>query len=285
MRSDSAQAESTQRVAAGDEDGPTLACLRLERRGPAAWVYITRAEVLNSISPALIAEFRTVLTRLESDPSVRALVISGTGRAFCTGGDLKAIEALSRGGDLNEVTRLFHDALLAMTAQLERMPFPVIAAVNGLCLAGGLELALCCDIVIAAEDALFGDAHARYGLLPGGGGSVRLPRKIGVNRAKYLMFTAAQVSARCMMDWGLVSSVAPVGGLEDAVAALVADIAPRSPLGLRRMKQMVDDGMEQPAAVALRNELATVDLHNRSHDRNEGLAAFAARRTPVFTGR
>jgi enoyl-CoA hydratase/carnithine racemase len=144
---------------------------------------------------------------------------------------------------------------------------------------------LCCDLVIAAQSARLGDAHANYGLLPGGGASVRLPRKIGPTRAKYLLFTGDFVPASELVASGLVNLVVPDGELETAVMDLAAKLASRSPLGLRRMKQLVNDALEQPIATGLRLELLASALHQHSHDMNEGLAAFQEKRPPAFDGR
>jgi enoyl-CoA hydratase/carnithine racemase len=259
--------------------------IRFERRGSAAWIALNRPEALNSISPQLVQAFNAALDAVQCDPSFRSIVVTGTGRAFCTGGDLKAVSVLAAGADLAAASSAFLASISALMSRLERVPLPVIGAINGLALAGGLELALCCDIVIAAEGASFGDVHARYGLLPGGGGSVRLPRKIGANRAKYLMFTAEQVPALRMMEWGLVAEVVALSALEARVAQLADALAAKSALGLRRMKQMVDDGLEQPIEVALRAEQIACEVHNGSFDRREGLAAFSERRAPRFEGR
>jgi enoyl-CoA hydratase/carnithine racemase len=152
-------------------------------------------------------------------------------------------------------------------------------------LAGGIELVLCCDLVIAAESAKLGDAHANYGLIPGGGSSVRLPRKIGPNRAKYLMYTGEFLPAREFLAMGLVNEVVPDAELTSAVECVVEKLATKSPVGLARMKQLVDDGLNQPEETALRLELLAFDLHSTSEDMQEGLTAFEQKRTPQFKGR
>lgn len=169
-------------------------------------------------------------------------------------------------------------------APQQRLALPVIAAVNGLALAGGLEAVPCCDLVVAAREAKFGDFHAKYGLVPGWGGSVRLPRKLGVNRAKQMMYTAELLPASTLMDWGLVNAVVPLADLQSAVDALAARLADMSPLGLRRMKELVDAAAQQPLDDALRNERDIAEMHSHSHDCREGLAAFTQKRKPNFTG-
>jgi enoyl-CoA hydratase/carnithine racemase len=168
--------------------------------------------------------------------------------------------------------------------RIECFPCPVIAAVQGMALAGGLELVLCCDLVLAADSAKFGDAHANYGLLPGGGGSVRLPRKIGPTRAKQMMFTGEMFSAATMRDWGLVNEVVSDIDLPVRVENLLERLANKSPIGLRQMKRLVDEGLKMSPNAALELEQTVFAEHSLTHDRREGLAAFAEKRQPRFTG-
>jgi enoyl-CoA hydratase/carnithine racemase len=258
--------------------------IALRREGPVAWITLSRPEAMNCISPPMVAELGLALDAIEADRMLRCVVLTGEGRAFCAGADLKAVKRFGDEGGQEEAIRAFLLAASSLLRRIERLPLPVIAAVNGLALAGGLEVVLCCDLVIAAEEARLGDAHAKHGLIPGWGGSVRLPRKIGPNRAKQMMFTAEPLDARTLMDWGLVNQVVPLAELRGAADAFAARLADKSPLGLRRMKQLVDDGLEQPLDIALRNERLMVEAHNVSHDRREGLAAFAGKRTPQFNG-
>lgn len=257
--------------------------VKLDLRGPAAWITLNRPTALNSLTPGIGVGIDDALNEIERHPEVRAVVVTGNGRAFSAGADLKFIRE-SSGGDPQALQHFVGDLLRVLT-RLEQFPLPVIAAVNGLALAGGIELVLCCDIVIAAESAKIGDAHANFGLIPGGGSSVRLPRKIGPTRAKALMFTGEFLTAREMMAIGLVNEVVPDGELTAAVERFVAKLANKSPLGLARMKQLVDDGLNQPQDTALRLELLAFNLHAASEDMQEGLAAFAQKRTPQFKGR
>ncbi|MFD1560739.1 enoyl-CoA hydratase/isomerase family protein [Paraburkholderia silviterrae] len=254
-----------------------------EVRNGAMWITLNRPAAMNAISPDMVAGVDRALDEALARDDARVVVLTGAGRAFCAGADLKFVRGETSSGPSGSAQ--FLGALLALLNRLERFPRPVIAAVNGLALAGGLELVLCCDLVLAAQSARFGDAHANYGLLPGGGGSVRLPRKIGAARAKYLMFTGEFVPAAAMETAGLVNRVVEDGQLAGAVDELVAKIAAKSPLGVSRMKTLVNDGLEQPVEVALRQELVMVALHEHSEDIAEGLAAFQEKRAPRFTGR
>ncbi|MBT3533855.1 MAG: enoyl-CoA hydratase/isomerase family protein [Rhodospirillaceae bacterium] len=256
----------------------------VDDRDQAVAITLNRPDALNSISPAMIDDLNIALDGIEGRTHLCALSITGNGRAFCAGADLKAAKERMAGADAATVNSQFLDALRHLLLRIEGFPAPVIAAVNGLALAGGMELLLACDLVLAAESAKLGDAHANYGLVPGGGSSVRLPRKIGPTRAKQLIFTGAFLPARQMLDWGLVNQVVPDDGLQAAVDELIATLAARSPVGLRRMKRMIDDGQEQSLEAALRYELALNAQHAASHDRTEGLAAFAEKRKPIFKG-
>jgi enoyl-CoA hydratase len=257
----------------------------VDDRDTSVVITLNRPDALNSISPAMIDDLNAALDGIEDRRTLTALVITGQGRAFCAGADLKAARERMTGADAATVNSRFLDDLRLILLRIERFPAPVIAAVNGLALAGGLELVLACDLVLAAASARFGDAHANYGLVPGGGSSVRLPRKIGPTRAKQLIYTGDFLPAALMADWGLVNEVVADDDLGAAADALVAKLAEKSPIGLRRMKRMVDDGLDQPVEQALRYELALNAQHAASHDRTEGLAAFAEKRKPKFEGR
>lgn len=254
-------------------------------RDGALWITLNRPDAMNALTPDVLAALDTALDAAEADDAIRAVVLTGSGRAFCAGADLKYVRAQLGAGAGADATDRFLRKVLDTMNRLEQFPMPVIAAVNGLALAGGLELVLCCDLVVAARSAKLGDAHANYGLLPGGGGSARLPRKIGPTRAKYLLFTGEFVAAEDLVTAGLVNLVVDDADLVSATESLAAKIVSKSPAGLRRMKQLVHDGLEQPIETALRLELLACEAHAQSEDMKEGLAAFEAKRKPVFRGR
>lgn len=247
------------------------------------WITLNRPEAMNALTPDVLAGINAGLDAAQADESVRAVILTGNGRAFCAGADLKFVRAQAEEQD-GAVDRFLRQVFATMN-RLEGFPMPVIAAVNGLALAGGLELLLCCDLIVAARSARLGDAHANYGLLPGGGGSARLPRKIGPTRAKYLFFTGEMVAAEELVSAGLINIVVDDDELTAATASLAAKIVTKSPVGLRRMKQLLNDGLEQPIDTALRLELLACEVHAQSEDMKEGLAAFEAKRRPVFRGR
>jgi enoyl-CoA hydratase/carnithine racemase len=243
-------------------------------------VRLDRPDALNSIDRSMLSGLDEALVQA-ADDAVHALVVTGRGRAFCSGADLAAVAASDDPGAL----RSFLTDFGAVLDRLEALPKPTIAAINGYALAGGLELVLCCDLAIAAQSARLGDAHANYGLLPGGGASVRLPRRVGLALAKQLMFTGAFVPAPELRWSGLLNDVVPDDGLEAAVDKLAESIAAKSPLGLARMKRLVDDAAEQPVGAGLRAELLASELHAHSEDMREGLDAFLTKRRPRFAGR
>ena len=253
-----------------------------EQRGRAAWIYLNRPKAMNSITTVMALELENALEKVESDANVHSLVLSGKGQAFCAGADLKVFLA-----SMNETENLGSDFLDHVTVamnHLRNFPKPVIVALNGLALAGGLELVMCCDIVFAAESAKLGDVHSNFGVFPGAGGAAVLPRKIGLNRAKYLLFTGDMITAREMVDCGLVNRVVAENDLESSVQALADKLSVKSPLVLRKMKEVANNSMDQSEQASLRHELLTLRDHIRSHDMQEGLSAFSEKRKPKFKG-
>jgi enoyl-CoA hydratase len=255
----------------------------VERRDHVLWAVLSRPSAFNAITPRSIDELDHILDRVQEDRSIRSLVITGSGKAFCAGADLKAVLAASAEVCETAATSCFLGRVGVVFNRLEALPIPTIAALNGTTLAGGLELMLCCDMAIASADVRIGDGHANFGQIPGGGGTLRLPRRIGAWRAKQLMFTGATISATQACAWGLVDEVAH-DDLGARVQALTDQIATKSSLVLERMKGLVDGASHLSSIEALEAELRASDLHMTSRDRNEGLAAFAEKRTPRYLG-
>jgi enoyl-CoA hydratase/carnithine racemase len=260
----------------------TLTEILYEIRGAAAWITLDRPRERHALTALMLDEMSRALDAAQEERAVRVVVITGNGdEAFCAGADLKQV--LAAPGAAGEPD--FLDRAAATFGKLRDFPKPVIAAVNGIALAGGLELVLCCDLVVAADHARMGDAHANFGVFPGAGGAAILPRRLGPTRAKHLLYTGEHVSAATMCEWGLVNEVVARGELHAAVATLAEKIAGKSPLVLRQMKRVADEALHLPRDAALASELLTLRTHLRSHDLQEGLAAFREKRAPRFTGR
>lgn len=256
------------------------AMVRYRFRDNVAWVQLNRSQARNALSFEVLDGLADAFTRAAADPSIRVAVLEAAGPVFCAGADLKMVlGSLEKDG----VTPFLRRAAQVFD-QIARHPNPVIAAVQGPVVAGGLELVLACDLVVAATSATFSDGHTRYGLFPAAGGATRLPRRIGVNRAKHLLFTADSWSANRMYDAGLVTELAADDRLGEQVAELAASIARRSPLGLARIKELVADSLDMSLPDALAAELEACREYARSADFAEGLTAFAERRNPEFSG-
>ncbi len=258
--------------------------ISVEKRGRGLWLTLNRPEKLNVFDPVMVEEIDRVLTQVEHDPELIALVLTGAGRAFCVGGDLSFVDQ-GMGQGARDPRTVFLERLNVVLNRLEAFPKPVIAAVNGMALAGGLEIVACADLIFASDKAKLGDVHANFGLIPGGGNSQRLPRKLGLNFAKYLLFTGEMLPAERFVASGFVNEVLAAERLVERVDEVVARLADKSPLALRRTKQIVHDGLEQPLHAGLRLELVASEAHANSYDMREGVSAFVEKRTPRFEGR
>lgn len=225
-----------------------------------------------------MAEMNTLLDEVERRHP-RALVITGEGKFFCAGADIKEMLAMD-GRELHEW------ALLGgrLNTRLEALEMPVIAAVNGMALGGGCELALACDLRCASMAARFAVPEVTLGTICGAGGTQRLPRLIGETRAKQLIFTGQTISAQTALEWGLVNSVQTAGTLLEETLALAAAIAQNSPFAVSRAKRSVNGGREMLPEEALEWERDLFGECGDSRDRREGMTAFIEKRPRVFTG-
>ncbi|MBL4606884.1 MAG: enoyl-CoA hydratase/isomerase family protein [Pseudomonadales bacterium] len=259
------------------------AALLFEVRGPVAWLTLNRVKAMNAINLEMITLFEKYLPEIAADEKIRVLVVTGAGTAFCAGADLKEV---LESADLPPGEDDFLDRVAAnLLAVLRDFPKPVIAALNGITLAGGLETAMSCDIVVACDEAKIGDAHANFGVYPGGGGAAILPRLVPQNVAKYLLFTGKTLSAREMQTYGFVNEVVSAEKLIEATQNLAEEIAQKSPVALRRMKAVANASLDKSRDAALEHEQVMLRKHMRSFDMFEGLKAFAEKRKPLFRGR
>ena len=258
--------------------------LLYEKDGAVARLVLNRPEDMNSLNLAMVSLFENYLPEIAADDGIRVLIVTGNGRAFCVGADLKEIRQ-----GLDEVQYGEPDFLDRLLSQvflpLHNFPKPVIAALNGITLAGGLELAMCADLVVASEDAKIGDAHANFGVYPGGGGASVLPRLVPLNVAKYLLLTGKTLSAEAMCQYGFVNEVVPADELQSAAQALAQHIAGNSPIAMSRMLSVANAALDKSRDDALLHEQFEFRRHLRSWDMQEGLSAFAEKRKPEFKGR
>lgn len=253
-----------------------------ERIGHVALIKLNRPKAMNAISETMLEELADLFPKLDQDNEIRVAVLTGEGKAFCAGADLKMLLDDINGG-AKPAPNFWTRAREGFGAPAN-FSKPLVVAVNGVTCAGGLELAMAGDIILAAESAKLADAHANFGVFPGAGGAVTLSRKIPWNAANYLLFTGEFVSAQQMKEWGMLLDVVADDALLDAAMSLANKIAAKSPIGLQRMKQMVKDGLDMPLNSALRAEMNILNMHTKTHDMIEGLTAFGEKRKPEFKG-
>lgn len=256
--------------------------LLVEVIGSVARITLNRPEAMNALTTDMLTALEHSLCDMEPDDGIRVLLITGAGKAFCAGADLKAFDAAQ---SVAPGERDFLELASQVFQRLAAFPKPVIAALNGITLAGGLELAMCADLIVAADIARIGDGHAKFGVFPGGGGASVLPRLIPLNMAMYLLFTGKTLTAAEMKGLGLVCEVHAADALAPASLALAEQIVSRSPVGLRRMKEVARSAADKTRGDALLHEQVMLREHLRSYDMREGLLAFSEKRTPVFKGR
>ena len=247
-----------------------------------AHVTFNRPDSLNSITEQVLSDLDAVISAVQDDESVRAMVLRGSGRAFCVGLDLELLQrAFSDAGYFASVIRRLGDLLL----RLEDLPVPVVGVANGLARAGGMEILLACDMVIVADEARIGDNHTNFGVMPGGGSTARLPRKIGDQRAKELILTARWLTGPEAVDYGVALRSVPETELDDAVEELLAGLRDKS----RNCSAAVKRAMARTAVAPIRDAVAAeLDEFVRyvcapGSDAQEGLAASLERRAPNWS--
>jgi enoyl-CoA hydratase len=252
----------------------------LEQRGRVAVVTMNRPEKRNALDGQMRCAFLGVMDRIRREPSTRAVVITGAGdKAFIAGADIGEFEGRSP-VDQYRIMRLptVFDAI-------ERCPKPVIAAVNGFCLGGGMELALACDIRIASTQAKFGQPEVNLGIIPGGGGTQRLPRIIGLGHALRLILTGDMITSEEALKLGLIEEVVPPEELIARAVAIGDLIASKSPVAVAAAKEATRAAISLPLDEGLRLETALFQLCFSSEDKAEGVRAFLEKRAANFTGR
>jgi len=247
--------------------------------GRVATLCINRPEVRNALDTATVQELTTALTALMADATVGAIIITGAGdRVFVSGADINAIRDRGRDDGLAAINQ-------TLFSLLDRCPKITIAAVNGLAFGGGCELAIACDLRVAADHAKFGQPEVALGIIPGAGATQRLPRLIGLGRAKHLILTGDPIDARTALDWGLVSSVVPADQVMATARALADRILSRGPLAVRLAKAAINASARVDLESGLLIETLAQAICFQSDDKQEGTTAFLEKRPPTFTGR
>jgi enoyl-CoA hydratase len=254
--------------------------LLLERRGGVALITINRPEKRNALNIQTRQEGASMLEELRADESVRVVVFTGAGnKAFIAGADI---------GEFAGRTALTQrDVMMgrSLFTAIDAFPKPVIAMINGYCLGGGCELALCCDLRIASETASFGQPEINLGIIPGGGGTQRLTRLVGEGKAMELILTGEIIDAMTAFNLGLVNMVVPAADLEARTMEIANRIAEKSPIALQMAKEAVKLASRSNLDEGLRREVDLFALCFSSEDKDEGVTAFLEKRKPAFKGR
>jgi 2-(1,2-epoxy-1,2-dihydrophenyl)acetyl-CoA isomerase len=254
----------------------------LEKAAGVATITLNRPDVFNALDLALGRELFSVVLEVDEDPTIRCVVITGAGKAFCGGGDVKEFtENLPRVGVLiKELTTYVHGAV----SRLVRSPKPVITAVNGVAAGGGFSLALAGDLVLAAESARFTLAYARIGATPDGSSSYWLPRLVGLRRAIELFYTNRVLTAAEALEWGLITRVVPDGELQGAVSRLAGELAQGPTRALGRGKLLFHSATTESLETQMELESQWIAASGHTEDFAEGVRAFVEKRSPRFSG-
>ena len=249
--------------------------VEIEQNGHVATLTINRPDKLNALSDEVIADLGNAVAQLKSD--VRAAVLTGAGKAFVAGADIAAMSGFSQ-----QEAQRFSAKGHAVFASIEALTFPVIAAVNGFALGGGLELALACDFIFASSKARMGQPEVGLGVVPGFGGTQRLPRRVGVGVARELIYSGAMIDAQEALRIGLANRVCEPEQLLPQSLAVADKIAGNGPIAVAAAKRVIGVGMDLPLAQANAVEIETFGQCFESADQKEGMAAFMEKRSPDF---
>ncbi len=256
--------------------------IQFQADGPVATITITREKVRNALNRATVAEIGTALRAVDADDTLRVAIITGAGdKAFAAGADIGELRALPNAATAREMSERSHQLGL----YIAQMPKIVIAAINGFALGGGLELAMSCDIRVAADTARLGQPEINLGIIPGWGGTQRLTRLVGLGMSRLLNLTGEMISAEEACRIGLVERVYPAAELQAAARTLAQQIAAKAPLAVAAIKQAINRGMEMPLAEACMYEAALFGGIVATEDAKEGTSAFLEKRQAEWKGR
>ncbi len=254
--------------------------IKFECRENIAYVTVNRPKAMNALNMDVLHELYDVFTKIEDDSDVRAVILTGEGRAFVAGADI---------AQMNQLNAIEGRQMMTMGHKvmnlIESIEKPVIAAVNGFALGGGCELSMACDIRIASEKAKFGQPEVGLGIIPGFGGTQRLARLVGKGMAKYLIMTAEMIPAAEAFRIGLVEKVVPAEELMTEAEKLAKTIASKAPIAIATAKTAINNGYDMDMKSASRFEIETFTAAFGSEDKAEGMAAFLEKRQPEFKNR
>ena len=248
----------------------------LQKEGEIAILTFNRPEALNALNNQTRSEFREAMNEIREDDTVKVVILAGAGRAFIAGSDLK---------ELRDTTPLQAHNIIRLGEIIESLEKPVIAAVNGFALGGGCEIVMACDIVIASEKAKFGQPELSVGVIPGGGGTQRLQRIVGVHKAKELIFTGDIIDAKEAERIGLVNRVVPAEKLNTAAKEMAEKIAKKSSAAVKLAKDAINRGMRTDLGAGLAYERELYSLSLTTEDKAEGIEAFIEKRKPKYKGK
>lgn len=252
-----------------------------EQDGPVGILTVNRPKSLNALNPATVREIGDCVEAVRQDSSIRCLIITGSGdRAFVAGADISAMVTM---GVIEGKAFSAHG--LGVMRSLETLPIPVIAAVNGFALGGGTELALACDLIIAADKAKFGQPEINLGIIPGFGGTQRLARRIGLPRARELIYSGDMIDAETAYRCGLANKVVPLADLMTEAKALAQKLATKPPFAIQQAKEAINAGIDMDLENGCRFEADAFALSFATEDKKEGMTAFLEKRQAKFVGR
>lgn len=249
-----------------------------EKRGQVGLVTLNRPQARNALNNKLLHELMAALEDLDRDEAVGAIVVTGDDKAFAAGADIKEMAA-------QNLREMLESQFIATFGRINALRKPLIAAVAGWALGGGCEIALACDMIIAAETAKFGQPEVSIGVIPGAGGTQRLPRRVGKAIAMEMILNGRILSAQEALQLGMINRLVPPDRCVEAAVALAAEIAARAPLAVRAAKRLINEAYESPLNVALEMEREEFHILFESQDRSEGMKAHVEKRQPIWKGK
>lgn len=247
---------------------------------------LNRPDVRNAIDLDMIESIERYALECNKDRNLKVLIITGAGKAFCSGGNVKDMHTKSDlfAGSAYAISQNYHEHIQRIPLAMQSLKMPVIGAINGAAYGAGCDLAMMCDLRVAAESATFAESFIKLGLIPGDGGAWFLPRVLSYPRAAELLFTGKPISAQQAYDWGMVNQIAPDDQLREKALALAESIAAHPVHSIRMSKQLLQESEQATLPSLLRTSAALQAIAHKTHDHEEAVAAFIERRDPQFTG-